>query len=263
MTVLVELASIFYENFMQIVKSVFRKKKVKQDQPGLNLDPEFLPKHIVIIPDGNRRWAKQRHLPSIEGHRRGLELAKSLATTCKNWGIKTVSIWAFSTENWGRAKDEVEYLMKAFNKYLNDNVSQFVDDGARIRVLGRKDRIPQYLLKTIKDVETRTEKGKEYQLNICLDYGGRDEIIRAVNTLVKKGKKITEEVFSDSLDTAGMPDPDLIIRTSGEMRTSGMMPWQAAYAEYYFSPVYFPDFSVDKLREAVVEFASRQRRFGK
>lgn len=263
MTFLVELASIFYENFMQIVKSVFGSKKTKRLNPDLNIDEELLPKHIVVIPDGNRRWAKKRHLPSIEGHRRGLELAKVLATACRDWGIRTVSIWAFSTENWGRAKDEVEYLMKAFNKYLNDNVKQFIDDGARIKVLGRKDRIPQYLLETIENVEKLTDKGKEYQLNICLDYGGRDEIIRAVNTLIKKGKKVTEEAFSGSLDTAGMPDPDLIIRTSGEMRTSGMMPWQAAYAEYYFSPVYFPDFTVERLREAIIEFASRQRRFGK
>ncbi len=245
---------------MQIVKSVFGNKKVEEK---LDLDPEFLPKHVVLIPDGNRRWAKERHLPSIEGHRRGLELAKQLATACRDWGIKTVSIWAFSTENWGRAKEEVGYLMKAFDQYLNDNLKQFIEDGARIRILGRKDRIPKHLLKTIEKVEKMTAKGNEYQLNICLDYGGRDEIIRAVNGLIKKGKSVTEQVFSDTLDTAGLPDPDFIIRTSGEMRTSGMMPWQAAYAEYYFSPVYFPDFNVDRLREAIVSFASRQRRFGK
>lgn len=245
---------------MQVVKKVFgNKKKAKE----LDLNPELLPKHVVLIPDGNRRWAKQRHLPSIEGHRRGLELAKQLATACKDWGIKTVSIWAFSTENWGRAKEEVGYLMKAFDQYLNDNVKQFVEDGAKIRILGRKDRIPAHLLRTIEKVEKMTSKGSVYQLNICLDYGGRDEIIRAVNGLIKKGKKVTEDAFSDSLDTAGLPDPDLIIRTSGEMRTSGMMPWQAAYAEYYFSPVYFPDFNVDRLREAILSFVNRQRRFGR
>ncbi len=245
---------------MQIVKSVFRNTKTDQ---SLDVAPELLPKHIVIIPDGNRRWAKERHLPSIEGHRRGLELSKQLATACKNWGITTVSIWAFSTENWGRAKEEVGYLMKAFDKYLIDNVKQFIEDGARIRILGRKDRIPEHLLKTIEKVEKMTSNGKAYQLNICLDYGGRDEIIRAVNGLIKKGKKVTEDVFSQSLDTVGLPDPDFIIRTSGEMRTSGMMPWQAAYAEYYFSPVYFPDFNVSRLREAILSFVNRQRRFGK
>ncbi len=245
---------------MQIAKRVFGKTSKTE---RLDFDPELLPRHVVLIPDGNRRWAKEHHLPSIEGHRRGLELAKQLANACKDWGIKTVSIWAFSTENWGRAKEEVGYLMKAFDQYLNENLKQFVDDGARIKILGRKDRIPKYLLKTIEKVENVTAKGGVYQLNICLDYGGRDEIIRAVNDLVKKGKAVTEKVFSDTLDTAGLPDPDLIIRTSGEMRTSGMMPWQAAYAEYYFSPVYFPDFNVDRLREAIESFVGRQRRFGK
>ncbi len=245
---------------MQIAKRVFGKvSKVE----SLDFDPELLPRHVVLIPDGNRRWAKEHHLPSIEGHRRGLELAKQLANACKDWGIKTVSIWAFSTENWGRAKEEVGYLMKAFDQYLNENLKQFVEDGARIKILGRKDRIPKYLLQTIEKVESVTAKGGVYQLNICLDYGGRDEIIRAVNDLVKKGKAVTEKVFSETLDTAGLPDPDLIIRTSGEMRTSGMMPWQAAYAEYYFSPVYFPDFNVDRLREAIESFVGRQRRFGK
>ena len=184
---------------MQIVKRVFGSKKIDEK---LDFDPELLPKHVVLIPDGNRRWAKERHLPSIEGHRRGLELAKQLATACRDWGIRTVSIWAFSTENWGRAKEEVGYLMKAFDQYLNDNLKQFIDDGARIRILGRKDRIPKHLLKTIEKVEEMTAKGSEYQLNICLDYGGRDEIISAVNGLIKKGKSVTEQGFSDTLDTA-------------------------------------------------------------
>lgn len=247
---------------MKAIRKLLSNRKTADEGP-LGVSVELLPKHVVLIPDGNRRWAKSKHLPSIEGHRRGLELAKVLANACKDWGIRTVSIWGFSTENWGRAKEEVEYLMKAFDSYLADNLKDFVEEGARIRIIGRKDRFPAHLLQTIKKVERLTAKGKSYQLNICLDYGGRDEILRAVNKLVSKGKKVTEKTFSDELDTYGLPDPDLVIRTSGEMRTSGMMPWQAVYAEYYFSPVFFPDFGVERLKEAVMSFVSRQRRYGK
>lgn len=224
-----------------------------------------LPKHIVIIPDGNRRWAKIHGLRSIEGHKKGLERAKEIAKAAEKLGIKFTSIWGFSTENWQRSKREINYLMRAFKNFLVKNIEEFNRDGARLLWLGRRDRVPKWLKTEIEKAEKLTAKNNKYFVNLCLDYGGRDEIVRSIRKIVSKGLKpeeITEEVVSQSLDTAGLPDPDLLIRTSGEKRTSGIMPWQTVYCEFYFANVYFPDFSPRHLKRAILEFSKRQRRFG-
>ena len=229
------------------------------------LNGEIIPKHIVIIPDGNRRWAEAHGLSSLEGHKKGLKRAREVARAAKKWGIRFTSLWGFSTENWQRAKSEISYLMQAFKDFLIENLDELDRDGARIHWLGRRDRVPKWLREEIEKAEARTAKNSEYHINLCLDYGGRDEIIRSVKKIVKKGvaaSQIDEKVINDSLDTAGMPDPDLLIRTSGEMRTSGMMPWQTAYAEFYFARVCFPDFTPHHLKQAILKFSKRQRRFG-
>jgi undecaprenyl diphosphate synthase len=199
-----------------------------------------------------------------------LQRAREIAKIAKKWGIKNLSLWGFSTENWQRAKHEVKYLMFFFEKFLQDYLEELKKDGVRLRWLGRRDRIPQSLKSAIEKAEKETAGNYEYNLNLCLDYGGRDEILRAAKNLIKDRKKmavsenkeITEKEFSNYLDTAGLPDPDLLIRTSGEMRTSGILPWQTIYTELYFARVSFPDFTTHHLKRAINQFRKRQRRFG-
>lgn len=225
----------------------------------------ILPKHIVLIPDGNRRWAKEHGLPTGEGHRRGFEVALDTARSAEKWGIQYFTIWAFSTENWNRTKFEVGYLMRLFKYFLEKHLKEFLEKGVKVIHLGRRDRIPLFLRKTLEKVVKKTENNTNFVLNIALDYGGRDEILRAIKRAIKAGKdpeNMSEEEFKKYLDTNGEPEPDLIIRTSGEQRLSGMMPFQAAYAEYYFEQSHLPDFNEDKLKAAILDFSRRQRRYG-
>jgi len=223
--------------------------------------------HIALIPDGNRRWAKEKGLPSLEGHRKGFDVIVDLSRAIRRMGISTTSIWGFSTENWKRAKDEVGYLMFLFEQMIDTYLDEAIRDEVHITHIGRKDRLGKNLLKKINIAEERTNKFSKFYLNVALDYGGHDEILRAI----EKGRQqrvlegLTPERFGDLLDTAGQPypNPDLIIRTSGEMRTSGFMPWQAAYAEYIFLEKYFPDMNEQDITDAIEEFERRQRRFGK
>ncbi len=227
-----------------------------------------IPNHIAIIPDGNRRWARERGLPTFEGHRRGFEAAQKIVKHARKAGIHTLTLWAFSSENWTRTKEEVGYLMRLYTRMTDKFLKEAVEDEVRIIHLGRKDRIPGFLLKKVENAQAQTKKFDRNILNIALDYGGRDEILRAVSKIYDVGSKIDEfnekkiEMF---LDTAGQPypNPDLIIRTSGEMRTSGLMIWQAAYAELYFLKKHFPELTEQDIDEALAEFAKRQRRFGK
>lgn len=226
----------------------------------------IIPKHLVIIPDGNRRWAKAHHLSTFEGHRAGYERLKELAKTARKLGIKTVTVWAFSTENWQREKNEVKYLFDLFSQVVKVLEKDVLENKIRFRHLGRKDRLPKDIIKSLKNLEEKTAKFTKYQFNLALDYGGRDEILRAITKLLAKtspDKILTEELFASCLDTTGLSDPDLIIRTSGEQRISGLMPWQSVYSEFYFSPLYFPDFDSQALKTALKEFSSRQRRYGK
>ena len=203
-----------------------------------------IPNHIAIIPDGNRRWAKKHGLPSLEGHRRGFDVAIKIGRKIRSMGVHTMTMWAFSTENWNRTEVEVSYLMRMYEIFIEKNLKQALKEKIRIIHLGRRDRIPKNLLKKIDESINKTRDFKNYVLNIALDYGGRDEVIRAIKKATsekRKATKITEENFSQLLDTANQPypNPDLIIRTSGEQRTSGLMIWQAAYAEYIFLQKHF------------------------
>lgn len=225
-----------------------------------------IPLHVSIIPDGNRRWAKQQGLPELEGHKKSgaYENLKSLLNEAKKLGVKYFTLWVFSTENWSRSKKEVDFLFELICVLLAKIEGDLVIDKIRFRHLGRKDRIPKKLVAIIEKLEERTKDFDDFNLQTCLDYGGRDEIVRAVNKVLKSGvSEVKDGDFENYLDSAGIPDPDLIIRTSGENRISGFMPFQSAYSEFYFVDVPFPDFGPAQLKEAVEEFSKRRRRFGK
>ena len=219
------------------------------------------PKHIAIICDGNRRWAKERNLPSFEGHKKGFENIKKLSKKGKELGVSIMTFWVFSTENWKRAVDEVGYLMKLAEDVIEVQMKEAIEEETRIVHIGRKDRIPDGLRKKIENAEEKTKQFSKYYFVIALDYGGHDEIERAV----KKMDGSQTEQIDNYLDTKILPypNPDLIIRPGGEERLSGFMTWQAAYSEYYFSDLYFPEFGPEALVESIKEFSERKRRFGK
>lgn len=224
-----------------------------------------VPKHVVIIPDGNRRWARAHKLAPIAGHKKGLVAAMKVVKGSRDLGVKVLTLWGFSTENWKRPKLEVTYLMRIYAGFFKKHLAELVEEQVKFNWLGRRDRVPSFLKKVLETVEAATAKNKKYILNICIDYGGHDELVRVFKKLIARGltdSKINEKVVAASLDTAGLPDPDLLIRTSGEQRTSGMLPWQTAYTELYFAKVHFPDFSVSELKRALADFARRQRRYG-
>ncbi len=230
----------------------------------LNLD-KAIPRHVAIIPDGNRRWAREKLLPATEGHRiaGSKEHMLELLRTFKELGISYFSLWVFSTENWNRDKGEVSKLLSLFEQVLRELRPDFMKEQVRFRHLGRKDRLPLPLQQEIDSLEEATKEFNRFNLQLCLDYGGRDELTRAINKMLHSGvKEINEEDVSRFLDTEGIPDPDLIIRTSGEQRMSGFMPYQGTYAEFYFASIHFPDFGSEQLREAVDEFSRRKRNFG-
>ena len=234
-----------------------------------------MPNHIAIIPDGNRRWAKGHNLPSLAGHRKGFDVAVKIGRKIRSLGVHTLTMWAFSTENWDRSKEEVSYLMKMYETFIERSLKEAMKEKIRIIHLGRKDRLPKNLLAKIKESVERTKDFKDYILNIALDYGGRDEVIRAIKKITnhsprgEAGKSqitnLSEENFNEFLDTHDQPypNPDLIIRTGGEQRTSGLMIWQAAYAEYVFLNKHFPDLDDKDIELAIEEYSRRQRRFGK
>ncbi len=223
-----------------------------------------VPHHVAIIPDGNRRWARKRGLPTFEGHRRGFDALVGISREARKLGIKILTIWGFSTDNWKRSKKEVGYLMKLYVRMIDQFLPEAKEDGVKIIHLGRKDRLPVGLRKKMEQAETETAVNRRHILNIALDYGGRDEILRAINYWLRKGKtKLTEKRLSQLLDTAGQADPDLIIRTSGEQRISGFLIWQAAYSEFCFTKKHMPAFKRREFRQAIKEYSQRQRRFGK
>ena len=224
-----------------------------------------VPRHVVIIPDGNRRWAKAHGLAPIAGHKKGLEAAMRVVKGSRDLGVKILTLWGFSTENWERPPMEVGYLMRIYTSFFRKHLKELVTEGVRFNWIGRRDRVPAMLRAVLEKVEAATAKNTKYILNICIDYGGHDELVRAIRKILAKhipAAKINERVVAANLDTAGVPDPDLLIRTSGEYRTSGVMPWQTAYTELFFSKLLFPDFSLAELKRALADFARRQRRFG-
>ena len=237
-----------------------------------------IPNHIAIIPDGNRRWAKERGLPEMEGHRKGAEITDKLLEKARDLGVHTMTLWGFSTENWKRPKNETDNLMKIFEDLFNKQLKKAKENMVRVIHIGRKDRISESLRKAIEKVEEETKDFTKHVLNIAIDYGGQDEILRAIEKIIEDGidpKDLWKEVgkmygkypyfaFKNYLDTKDQPYPypDLVIRTSGEQRTSGLMPWQIAYSEFYFADVHFPDFTPNELQKAVEDYSKRNRRFG-
>ena len=225
-----------------------------------------IPQHIVLFPDGNRRWAKQKGLNSLEGHKQGYNNLLDFTVWCKNRGVKVLTAFGFSTENWNRTKEEVDYLMRLLEGCLLDNLAKYDKDGVRVRVIGQRERLPKSLQEAIVKTEEATKNNMNLFLNLAISYGGKWDILQAIKKIVKEGTpvdQIDEKLFEDHLSTAGLPAPDLIIRAGGEMRMSNFVLWQAAYSELYFSPKFWPDFTEPDLDLALTEFDKRTRRFGK
>jgi undecaprenyl diphosphate synthase len=243
----------------------FFKHKNKREKTW---DPQRLPRHIAIIMDGNGRWAAKRALPRSAGHAVGAETFRRIATYCKDIGIEFLTVYAFSTENWKRPPDEIATIMELLEKYLHEALEKMERDKVKMKFLGDTDILPPKLIELIRKTEEISKTFEGVQVNICLNYGGRDEIIRAAENYAKAfsksavSEKLTEEIFSKYMYSADIPDPDLIIRPSGEWRMSNFLLWQLAYAELYFTDVLWPDFSPDELDRAIVSYQNRNRRYG-
>ena len=227
---------------------------------------EHIPQHIVLFPDGNRRWAKNKGLDSFDGHLKGEKKFDDFLHWCKNRGVKIVTVFGFSTENWKRSEAEINYLMQLFEKYLWEGIEQFNQEEVCVKIIGQKEKLPKTLQKVIEKVEESTKNNKKMHLNLAVSYGGKWDILQAIKKIIKEkisADKIDEKLFESYLSTAGLPNPDLVIRVGGEMRMSNFVLWQAAYSELYFSPKLWPDFTEQDLDLAIEEFDRRQRRFGK
>ncbi|MBO4483930.1 MAG: isoprenyl transferase [Lachnospiraceae bacterium] len=228
-----------------------------------------VPKHVCIIMDGNGRWAKKRLLPRKAGHVQGARVVEQICEDAYDLGIEYLTVYAFSTENWQRPQDEVDALMNLLRKYMKDSLARSAKNNMRVRVLGDISVLDEDLQQSIRELEEASASNTGLKFQVAINYGGRDEIVRAtrkISELVKEGKlnpeDITEKTFSEYLDTAGMPDPELMIRTSGELRTSNFLPWQIAYSEFYFTNVLWPDFDKKELERAIDFYNGRERRFG-
>jgi undecaprenyl diphosphate synthase len=223
-----------------------------------------IPHHLGIIVDGNRRWAKEKGLETIEGHKEGFENVKRIVKLCREKGIKILTLFVFSTENWKRSPKEVSYLMDLFKKAFSDeNIKEVYQNGVRVRVVGKKDLLSIALQRMVQNIEKKTEDNKKMILNFALSYGGRNEIVQAVKKIVEKNipaEKITEEMISENLL---LPDVDLIVRPGKVKRISNFLIWQAAYTEFFFCDKYWPDFNKEDLEKVLSDFANRKRRFGK
>jgi len=243
--------------------NLFRKKNTAAGE----LDLTRLPRHIAIIMDGNGRWAKRRGLPRKAGHAAGAENFRAVATHCKNIGIEYLTVYAFSTENWKRPPDEVQAIMGLLENYLHEAIGQMERDRVKLKFFGDTRVLSEGLQTLIAETEEISQRFEGVQVNICLNYGGRDEILRAVQAYAEEyaadcAPPLTEASFSGYLYSAGVPDPDLVIRPSGEMRLSNFLLWQAAYSEFYFSDMLWPDFGPRELDRAIIAFQQRDRRYG-
>ena len=243
---------------------IFGKKKKNE-----GVDMENLPLHIGVIMDGNGRWAKKRGLPRSAGHQAGADTLKKIVTECNNMGIKYITVYAFSTENWKRPKEEVAFLMNLLLNYLRDSEKTLAKENVVIRAIGGREALSEEIRQQIRKTEEFTKNNTGIVMNIALNYGSREEIVRAAKSLAERVKSgeistedVTEERISAELYTGGQPDPDLIIRTSNELRLSNFLMWQSAYSELYFTKTLWPDFSVDDLHKAIIEYQSRNRRYG-
>jgi len=248
---------------------MFKTKKDEQSNE-LELDMNNIPNHIAIIMDGNGRWAKERMLPRSMGHKAGVETIRRILKEATRLGVKNLTLYAFSTENWGRPKDEVGALMKLLVTYLRKELDECHKNGVRMNVFGDTTQLPKECQEALDDALETTKNNTRINLNFALNYGGRDEIIRAIklmysdiNKNIIKEEDINSELIENYLYTKGIPDPDLIIRPSGEQRLSNFLLWQCAYSEFWYSDINWPDFKEEDLRRAISDYQNRDRRFGK
>jgi undecaprenyl diphosphate synthase len=257
-----KIYSLLPKGFAKRAKLTPRVQTIQPGDPGL-------PRHVAIIMDGNGRWARKRNLPRTSGHEAGLKRVREITEECGRLGISYLTLFAFSTENWKRPASEVSFLMNLFHESLQQVTEELHGQEVRIRFLGLHDGLSPALRKVIKQVEARTAVNQRLNLNLAINYGGRSEIVQAVRQLVSAAQengvdveKITEERLAGYLFTAGQPDPDLLIRTSGEQRISNFLLWQMAYTELYFTATLWPDFGPAEFREALLSYQKRSRRFG-
>ncbi|MDV2995874.1 MAG: Ditrans,polycis-undecaprenyl-diphosphate synthase ((2E,6E)-farnesyl-diphosphate specific) [Chroococcidiopsis sp. SAG 2025] len=239
-------------------------------QLPLDLEKEKLPRHVAVIMDGNGRWAKKQGLPRIMGHKRGVDVLKDLLRCCRDWGIQALTAYAFSTENWGRPLEEVEFLMTLFERVLRKELQEMLEENVQIRFVGDLEALPRSLQSEIERSMAETRSNRGIRFTIATNYGGRQEILhacRAIAQQVQQGllqpEEIDKEIFERHLYTAGISDPDLLIRTSGEMRISNFLLWQMAYAEIYITESLWPDFNRTEFHRALAAYQQRERRFGK
>ncbi|MEO5348444.1 MAG: isoprenyl transferase [Magnetococcus sp. YQC-3] len=228
-----------------------------------------LPRHIAIVMDGNRRWARTRHLPRVEGHRQGVKAVRRTVEACIRFNVPILTLYTFSSENWKRPEDEVSALMHLLAFHLRNEMDELIKKRVCFRALGRVHELPENIQKQVKELEERTEGNTQLRFNMAVNYGGRQELVDAVRRMVRDAaagrlaaEQVTEDLVAQHLTTAGMEDPDLLIRTGGEQRISNFLLWQMAYTELVFLPVYWPDFDAHHLQQAIEEFAGRERRFG-
>ena len=234
-----------------------------------NINTENLPKHVAIIMDGNGRWAKKRALNRIRGHENGVNSVREVVRTSREIGISYLTLYAFSEENWKRSKHEVDALMNLLKRFLKKELDEMLENGIRFQTIGRLGKLPEDVQRLLSETSDKTSQNKDMVLNLALSYGGRQEILDAVQKIFLmvesrglRTEEITEQTISDSLYTAGIPDPDLLIRTSGEYRISNFLLWQIAYTEIYITPTLWPDFRKEEYLAAIEEFQKRERRFG-
>jgi undecaprenyl diphosphate synthase len=235
-----------------------------------DLKPDRLPQHVAVIMDGNGRWAKRRGLPRIMGHKRGVDTLKTLLRCCRDWGIGALTAYAFSTENWGRPIEEVDFLMALFERVLRQELLEMMEENVRIRFVGNLAALPPSLQEEIHQAVTQTQDNHGIEFTVATNYGGRQEIVQACRSIAEQVQRgeinpsdISEEVFSRHLYTSEISDPDLLIRTSGEMRISNFLLWQLAYAEIYVTDTLWPDFDSSEFHQAIYAYQKRDRRFGK
>jgi len=234
------------------------------------IDPHRLPRHIAVIMDGNGRWANRRSLPRVAGHKSGMNSVKQIIEHCARMGVQALTLYAFSVENWKRPRLEVETLWRLLRFYVDHELSKLVENGIQIRTMGRTESLPGDVAQDLRKAVEATASNEGLVVNIAINYGGRTEIVDAVNQILEKAREhgstesleITEDLIEANLYSSGLPDPDLLIRTSGELRISNFLLWQLAYTEIYVTPTLWPDFGLRDLLEAVVEFQKRDRRFG-
>lgn len=250
--------------------NIFKGKKEKKNESVEQLDMNNIPNHIAIIMDGNGRWAKERNLPRSMGHKAGVETVRIILREAARLGVKNLTLYTFSTENWGRPTDEISTLMKLINTYLKSELKEINENGVKLNIFGDMSRLPKESRDALNDAIELTKNNKRINLNLALNYGGRDEIVRATKLIARdiKNNKIKEEDINEKtvekyLYTNGIPDPDLIIRPSGEQRLSNFLLWQCAYSEFWYSNINWPDFKEVDLRKAIADYQGRDRRFGK